>query len=338
MARLLKIEGRIALDQFWPEGASDADTTKIALTVAPGAFSYDVEGQGFTPTDVFEDAVALGQGRKKVISASRRITVRLQGVDAPELHYKAAALPRRDDVTPALRDEYNALNRKEKRQWLGESATVALADFLRGFGAGSVPCQFYSFVETPGDVIDTYGRFVGNIMVGPAFDIDLNLWLTAEGWVYPTFYASMDDAEIQLYLDALPGARAKGRCWAAYSRDIRSFERDLVYRGEGAAFDAAQDAGPVLMPKLFRRLVAFDLEKAVGLRRGSFKTYLKERRDGCYALADFMEQGPFAATPRTLDAFQRGPMFRLEPHELVFQEKPSTLVDGAGRRITRFFG
>jgi endonuclease YncB( thermonuclease family) len=337
MARLLKIEGRIAIDQFWPDGASDADTTKIAITVGPGAFSYDVEGRGFVATDVFEDAVAVGTGRRKVISASRRITVRLQGVDAPELHYKAAALPRRDHITPTVREAYNALNRKEKRQWLGESATLALADFLRGFGRDAVPCQFYSFVDAPGDVIDTYGRFVGNIMVGEGFDIDLNLWLTAEAWVYPTFYASMDDAEIRLFLDMLPAAKAKGRVWANYSRDIRSFDRGLTYRGEGAPVAAGQDDGPVLMPKLFRRLVAFDLEKAVGLRRGSFKSYLKERRDGCYALDDFLEQGPFAATPRTLDAFQRGMLFQREPHELVFQEKPSTLLDSAGRRITDFF-
>ena len=33
----LMIEGAIDLSQFWPIGESDADTTTIVLTVAPGA-------------------------------------------------------------------------------------------------------------------------------------------------------------------------------------------------------------------------------------------------------------------------------------------------------------
>lgn len=336
MAQLLKIDGRIEIGQFWPGGSSDADTTKIQLLVEPGAFSYDVDGQGFRRTDVFEGAEARGTGRKTVISAARKVTVRLQGVDAPELHYRAGALKQSAEISPDERAAFNALNKKERRQFLGETATVALAEFLSTLGSGSIPCQFYSFVDAPGDAIDTYGRFVGNIMVGAGFLTDLNLWLTEQGWVFPTFYASMDKAEIRLFLEAMAKGKAKGRVWASYNRDTRKFDPDLVYRGAGAAINAAADAGPVLMPKIFRRLLAFSFEKGAGIRDGSFKTYLKERRDECFALQDFLEQGPHAASVTTLDRFMTGTRFRPEPQELVFREKPSSLFDANGVRIITF--
>ncbi|MGL4440564.1 MAG: thermonuclease family protein [Bosea sp. (in: a-proteobacteria)] len=336
MARLLKIAGKIEIDQFWPDGSSDADTTKIQLSVEPGAFSFDFDGQGFRRTDVFEGAEARGTGRKQVISAARKVTVRLQGIDAPELHYRASALKQSPEISAAERAEFNRLNGKERRQFLGETATVALAEFLSTLGAGSIPCEFYSFVDKPGDAIDTYGRFVGNIMVGQGFLTDINLWLTEQGWVYPTFYSSMDDAEIQLFLDAMAKGKTKGRAWASYNRDTRKFDPGLVYRGKGVPVNAAADVGPVLMPKIFRRLLAFNFEKAAGVRSGSFKAYLKERRDECFALGDFLEQGPDAAALTTLDRFMTGTRFRPEPQELVFREKSSSLFDANGVRITAF--
>lgn len=336
MARLLKIEGRIEIGQFWPGGSSDADTTKIQLSVEPGAFSFDFDGQGFRRTDVFEGAEARGTGRTQVISAARKVTVRLQGIDAPELHYRASGLRQSAEISSDERAAFNRLNREDRRQFFGETATVALADFLSTLGADEIPCQFYSFVEAPGEAIDTYGRFVGNIMVGQGFLTDLNLWLTEEGWVFPTFYGSMADAEIRLFLEAMAKGKAKGRVWANYSRDTRGFDAGLIYRGKGVAIDPAADVGPVVMPKIFRRLLAFNFEKAAGVRKGSFKAYLKERRDECFELEDFLEQGSNAARLTTLDRFMTGTRFRPEPQDIVFREKPSSLFDANDMKITAF--
>lgn len=231
------------------------------------------------------DTTARGTGRKKVISAARKVTVRLQGIDAPALHYRAGALKQSAEISPEERAAFNRLNAKQWRQFLGETATVALAEFLSTLGSGSIPCQFFSFVDAPGDANDAGGRFVGNIMVGTGFLTDIKLWLTEQGWVYPTFYWSMDDAEIRLFLDAMAKGKARGRIWANDNRDTRTFDRDLVYRGTRAAIDAAADIGPVLMPKVFRRLLAFNFEKAAGIHKGSFKACLKERGDECFELA-----------------------------------------------------
>jgi hypothetical protein len=88
----LKINGFIPFNQFWPSGKSDADTTKIALT--PHAFLYQGDSDlAFHETYVFQDARVKSEGDlenviKSKNTSSPHINVRLQGIDAPELHYK----------------------------------------------------------------------------------------------------------------------------------------------------------------------------------------------------------------------------------------------------------
>ena len=40
MPGLLRVRGTIDLDQFWPTGSSDADTSKIKVTVGKDSFAY----------------------------------------------------------------------------------------------------------------------------------------------------------------------------------------------------------------------------------------------------------------------------------------------------------
>lgn len=337
MPGLLRIEGTIGIDQFWPEGSSDADTTKILVRVDRDGFAFAADGRRFRPTQVFFGAEARGTGRKAVIDSAGRITVRLQGIDAPELHFKAAALPRsRPEVTPERRAAYNALNRTERRQYLGETATVALAAWLRRHGTSDVRCRFVSAVETPGDVIDTYGRFVGNIAVGRRFATDVNLWLAAQGWVYPTYYSSMSADEIEALQTAARKGRRRGRVWRHLTGDTGHFEPDRIYRGKGALPDAAADTGPIVMPKLFRRQVAYHMEKGADVFGGSFRDFLEARREGCFLTQDFLEQGANAADLKLFHEFLEGDRFTLGPEDLVFREKPSALFDANGRRITSF--
>ena len=101
----LRIHGTIDIKQFWPNGSSDADTTKIKLVVGEDSFEYKEDDEkDFSKTNAFKDAISKGQGSKPVINTSKRdgtqtITVRLQGVDAPELHYRAAPLKKTNDVS-----------------------------------------------------------------------------------------------------------------------------------------------------------------------------------------------------------------------------------------------
>jgi endonuclease YncB( thermonuclease family) len=336
MTGLLRITGRIALDQFWPHGTSDADTTKIEVEVTSGSFAFAVDRTSFFTTRAFDQAYVQGASHKRLIDANRRITVRLQGIDAPELHYRAAPLKKgRPGITPAKRQAYNTANAMERRQYLGESATQALARHLATLGGTEINCVVYSLVDHPFEVVDTYGRFVGNIRVGPAFGDDLNLWLVRHGWCFPTFYSSMENEEIEALLAAMRKA-GTSNVWKYYSKDTAHFDPDLLYRAPPATPHPAADRGPVLMPKLFRRQVAFAMERKARITAGSFKAFLASRPDSCFELQDFLKAGPHSAVPRQLDEFQTGTTFTCRPHEIVFREKFSTVVDASGQVIRNF--
>jgi endonuclease YncB( thermonuclease family) len=338
MPGLLRIRGTIDTAQFWPVGSADADTSKIKVTVGKDSFAFAPDRLHFDTTHAFDDAHVKGTQSGPVIDTKSRITVRLQGIDAPELHYKAPALRRKPPVTDKARAAYNAANRPEKRQWLAESATLALAKKLNGFAKnGMLECVVYSLVDRPFEVIDTYGRFVANVFVGAQFDTDINLWLTQEGWVYPTFYSSMENEEIENLLKAMSkGKKKKSRVWGYYVTDSGNFDPSLHYRKNGAPVPIAQDRGDVVMPKLFRRQVAHYASKQAGLFKGTFASYIKKNPEYCFTLDDFMDAGPHAATPRTLDEFFSGNDFTPEPQELVFREKFSDVVDSKGKRIEGF--
>lgn len=179
---VLQIDGHISLGQFWPDAESDADTTKIEVVVGNNAFRYAPDGGNFRVTDVLNDARVVGAKtgplvRTKTSTAEQTITVRLQGIDAPKLHYRAAPLRGKDwpDLEPSDRQKYNEVNRPQRRQYWGETTTIALADKLSNFGSDRIPCRVISRVNSPHEVPDTYGRVVGNIRVGSGFGTDINI-------------------------------------------------------------------------------------------------------------------------------------------------------------------
>jgi endonuclease YncB( thermonuclease family) len=89
---LLEVEGTIDVKQFWPEGRSDADTTKVVVTIAPDAIRFRKnDSSPFQPTHVFDNAKVKGRTATAPIK-NGKLTIRLQGIDAPELHYMPSPL------------------------------------------------------------------------------------------------------------------------------------------------------------------------------------------------------------------------------------------------------
>jgi len=342
----LRIHGQIDIRQFWPIGDADADTTKIQLLVSEDSFEYRAEGQAyFIPTVAFDNAISKGQGSKPVVKVrksdqQRIITVRLQGVDAPELHYKAAPLRQSAGVSPALREAYNTINREERRQCYAQSSTTALARYLTDFTNEDgflVDCLFQTEAGAPYEVIDTYGRFVGNILIGD--DEDINLWLVANGWGLPTFYTSMSADEIDGFLTAWQqGKRLRNRPASAIQKDASQLDWTLTYQkpDEDVDFKIGDDKGRVLMPKIFRRQVAWAVQKKAGVitRSTTFQAFLKKTPDQLVLLDDFLENGLASARVCALHEFvDDADKILCNPEALVFQEKPGTLVDEEGNKI-----
>jgi endonuclease YncB( thermonuclease family) len=305
------------------------------VTVGGDSFAFAADGKTFKKTKAYFGAAARGASNKEVIDKQGRITVRLQGIDAPELHYRAAPLKKSPGVSAAKREKFNLENRLQRRQYWAETATVALAKKLAGYGNQTIKCQVTSFIDRPFEVIDTYGRFVANIRVGTGYGTDINLWLAEEGWAYPTFYSSMGPEEIKSYLNILGKAQAKGRIWKDYSTDTGKFDAKLVLRPKGPV-QASKDKGKVLMPKIFRRQLSYRLQKKVAVVSGSFTEYLKANNDPCFTTEEFLKQGGHTAPVRSLYQFMKGNKFTAKPHEVVFREKFSSLVDKNGKKIEKF--
>lgn len=89
---LLEVAGTIDVSQFWPTGRSDADTTTVVLKVGTNPIKFRKnDASPFHPTRVFDNAVVKGRTSKPAIK-NGHITIRLQGIDATELHYQPSAL------------------------------------------------------------------------------------------------------------------------------------------------------------------------------------------------------------------------------------------------------
>lgn len=340
---LLQAVGSLDVSQFWPTGRSDADTTKLILDVAEDAIQFKRDDQSpFVATKVFNDAVVKGRGRNKAIR-NGKLTIRLQGIDAPELHYRPAALStsEKKGLTEKQIDAFRDLL-AEYRQYQGATAAKALHDYLGGFGE-KIPGRAVTRVDTPNEVFDAYGRFVGDIEINDgAKVVNLNHWLVEQGWAFPTFYSSMNDAEIEAFIERAAKARGDKRgVWKLLSSKIEAFDFDLLEPEENDLDVLKDDKGPVLFPKLYRRQANWAARRKAKATRQSFQDYLATasngRPDSCFETDDFLKNGVFSATPRGFDEFVKdGKKVLFGPLELVFSEAQSTVLDADGNPIRAF--
>jgi len=333
---LLRVKGTINVDQFWPDGESDADTTKVVVDVNHNAFAFQQKSTSqFKTTHVFNDATVIGKVRKKVIDKKNRITVRLQGIDAPELHYSAAPLAKSESthLSEEQRSHLKELNKKY-RQHLGETAAINLRDRLKRNNIDNIPCSITTQVHKPNDVFDTYGRLVGDIIVDvPGSSINIGPWLVQEGWAFPTFYNSMSDNEIQLLINATKKGKTKKRIWKHLQTKLGSFDFTLVYEKEPSSVTDT-DAGPLIMPKLFRRQCTWAVRRKATVTTKDFVNFIKSGKDQFFLLTEFLEQGESASPLHRIEEFIKNNTFGKGPEELVFREDPSKLVDAGGQIIT----
>lgn len=108
-----------------------------------------------------------------------------------------------------------------------------------------------------------------------------------------------------------------------------------TYR-KGGPIDEKKDRGPVLMPKLFRRQVAYEMEKKAKVFAGTFTDFLRSRAEQCALTNEFLREGVHAAPMYNLHDFMKGKRFTQQPQDVVFREKFSSVVDDKGKRIDRF--
>jgi hypothetical protein len=103
------------------------------------------------------------------------------------------------------------------------------------------------------------------------------------------------------------------------------------------SFVIGEDKGKTIMPKIYRRQVAWMVaKKAKVIAAGTgFKTQLKKSPDQLVLLNDFLANGPTASKVYALhDFISVDNKILKNTEEFVFQEKPGTLVNAKGIKIT----
>jgi endonuclease YncB( thermonuclease family) len=324
---LLEIAGTLDLDQFWPAGKSDADTTKLRLKLASNGVRVRLAGQTqFQATAAYEGAgipgkkdAETGIARLELVIKNNTLTVRLQRIDAPELHYRPDAKGSNGKLkgTGLIKDY---------RQNQAETAVVKLAKFLSSFGNNPLPCTFTSELKAtdgPGAVIDKYGRFVGDIILPDG--TNLNVWLLQQGLAVIALYDSMLPAEIDESIAAWQAGRKKqGNVARHYTDKFGKFEPALVFRAVGSKV-ATEGVRKFLHPKFYRRQTTWWAFTQVQAFKGDLGDWLTQKAEVCRYLPEFRQLGKKAQKYPLYEREFDGDGIGWDPEDFIFAESPSSI-------------
>ena len=336
----LEILGTMDVAQFWPDGTSDADTANVSVNVSGDSFRFQAHPRApFQVTHFVEGAVVKGRESKAPVSDKGKLTIRLQGIDAPELHYRPAPLSstEKSASSQAKLQAFKDVNHSY-RQRFGASAAKALHDFVHGAGTGTINCRVFTHVDKPNEVFDTYGRFVGDIEVtigGKAANV--NQWLAANGWAFPGFYVSMNDDEITTIRDLAASAKkAKKGIWNSYSKTVGMFDFTLLEPKKGETDILPADKGAVIFPKLYRRQTNWATRNKAKIFTVKLQDYLSSQQDKCYETDDWLENHASGAQHEFADFVKNSKTINFDPPDLVFAEETSKIVGPDGKPIASF--
>lgn len=329
MGELTITGATLDLNQFVGKGRSDADT--YTLDVKNAVFTF-LPRSGAAPvvTKVFEGAKVDNQN--PCISAKGEIRVRLEGLDAPELAYqptlqKANGQP----AFPKVRGKQFTDFNEKCPQELGEAARAALHAYLQGNPpVTSIDVEVRTSVGLPGDVFDTYGRFIGDVWaVMGTNKIHLGRWLVENGWAFPQYYVCTSAADIA----AMDAAWGKGR--VVPGSVGKQFDPIVPPLKLHAAYCPAIPLQPaqakLTLPKLFRRQTVWWGGSQAGLWRCSFQEYLRKKGDKVMLKEEFLKYGRAARKCELADFVAANGTLTLEAERMVFSESDAELTDANGK-------
>jgi endonuclease YncB( thermonuclease family) len=335
----VEIHGRINLSQFYYMGGqSDADTVKISMQIDAVRYRKNDHSEWQDNLKLFQNANVEG---KKVVDTKGRMTIRLQGIDAPELHFRPTSPIGLDAIQ---REKFKSRN-KEFRQLGSGKATFNLVEFLKTISHTDgnevyVNAFAFSYVDSPNDLFDKYGRAVADLVVtdNENVDINVNQWLVENGWSFPDFYNSMSFNEIKILEEKGKLARQNGKgIWKEYSQKLQPFNFDLVFN-KMETIDPMQDFGLLNSPKIFRRQAPYAILKTEEIiQLPNLKSYLQTFTDNCYATNEFLEKGKQAELYALSDSIDEQDNLVFLPGDLVFVEADATLRNENGNAIIEWF-
>lgn len=299
------IRGWCDIGTIYPNGNSDADTVKVKVATV----SFIQDGREI---DIYRQITAArsleekpeGEPRRQPILQAGTISVRLQGIDAPELHFQ-----------PGKGQPYF-------RQPRGASAARRFSQALCWSGRNWMPCELISRVQHPADAFDKYGRLVANI-IDSSTGADLNLLLLQNGLVFPAIYNSMQPDEIQMVLAAAArGREANDSIWRDWSAEL-TFDPSLLAPEKGKPV-AEPDHGQLNLPKVFRRLAR---HIQAGGTLSTFKASLTADAEQVLRTNDVLagELGQPFLFSELIGGTEEAPTYLGRPEDVVYIEAEGTI-------------
>lgn len=365
---LVEIDGKVDVFQYWPNGGSDVDTLKFVPDFPSARYhgdggSADVaaffqKGGMFLPDDdkpgqeKFRSIVRKGGGLS--------LSIRLQGIDAPELHYAPNFREGMFDGDFSRWIARHLSRQKSYRQPYGKLC----ADF---FGKGVrrqlgletidedaperlVDAKLTIHADGINQAVDVFGRVVGYVALRTAHgEVLLNDYALSEGFAFCSFYGSMRIDEMNrlsaLFAAHGTGGTPKSQLRGNFSRQLRDFEPDLWTTKSMRDTDRDDNGADAFRskcfdPKLFRRCVDW-----VGRREALGETvplldYMRSNNENVATLEDFIDAGGdwLAARKIAMGSLveETGAFSRL-PGEVVFEARPVTVVDEARQPLPTSF-
>ncbi|MES0068478.1 hypothetical protein NKJ73_22060 [Mesorhizobium sp. M0074] len=370
----VEILGEVDVFQYWPHGVSDVDTLKFIPDLTTATYlsdsapvkvgAYFEHGGSFQPDDN-----EPGVERFKAIlrsSSGGSLSVRLQGIDAPETHYAPNLREGMFDGDYAKWIAKHMSRQMSYRQPYGKLCTDFFANGLRSkLGIGpydpanpevKVTAKLRVLADSINSAADVFGRVVGYVAISHnGQDVVLNDVALSEGFAFCSFYGSMTLHEMQRLADlfAAHGSdRARrSQLRSNVSNHLRDFEpglcttksmRDTDLDDNGANSIRGTDSfrSKCFDPKLFRRCVDWIGRREALNDASTLLDYMRANDEEVVLLSDFAAANGDWTQARKFSMgslIGRDGAFRYKPGEVVFEARPITIVDDQRRPLPDSF-
>jgi endonuclease YncB( thermonuclease family) len=189
------------------------------------------------------------------------VTVRLEGIDAPEEHYRATPFKVKTKGKVFAYELNPKVTHEDRSQPLWKPATDHLVNTLQAAG--------HALVLLDREAVDIHGRALGYVYASNAFGEKrdfISLDLVKRGLAFPFMFESGGDL-IPQFLDAAKTAKATNLgIWKNYSHKALAVTSSYAAPKHWSDEEpAAQQKGKLNLPCVFRRIV--DSHQLVGLKR-----------------------------------------------------------------------
>uniref|UniRef100_UPI003F49567E hypothetical protein n=1 Tax=Ensifer adhaerens TaxID=106592 RepID=UPI003F49567E len=356
----VEIAGKVDVFQYWPNGASDVDTVRFIPDLATAEYvhgggrvnvgAFFERGGTFQPDDNNPGEVRFKGILRKAGGMS--LSVRLQGIDAPETHYSPNFREGMFDGDYSAWIAKHVSRQKSHRQPYGKLCTDLFANGLRkklGIGAFDpatpevlVNAKLRIMADGIDGAADVFGRVVGYVSLSQnGNELLLNDFALSEGFAFCSFYGSMAIEEMKRFAELFSSHGADGAPKSNLRRNVsfhlRDFEPELWTTKSMRDTDRDDNGGDFpskcFDPKLFRRCVDWVGRKDALDEPANLLDYMRSNDEEIVLLSDFIAaNGDWTKSRKLAMGALIGPdgSVRYKPGEVIFESRAVEIVDAQG--------